>query len=80
MTPSSYNRSARILSSGRVVPIQLEENCFWVWFPNAKRGALAAVANYQPVSGPFPLEDERFEILPKTETEAWRGETARTDS
>ena len=55
----SQATTARIKSSGRIVPIVIEEQHFFVLRPLTYRDR---ALNTIPVAGPFKLTDERFEI------------------
>jgi len=54
---------ATIKSSQRQVDIAIEGNTFCVIHPpNGRTDSFWRAMGYQPVSGPFPLNDQRFEI------------------
>lgn len=51
---------ALILSSGRLVPIKIEGEEFFILRTQTLRDRLEGM---QPVAGPFPLNDPRFQII-----------------
>jgi hypothetical protein len=53
--------SATIISSRRVVDIEIEEFVFYVLRPLVASDHCQAPHSY-PVAGPFPLDDQRFII------------------